>query len=361
MRDGMVVVDSDRHVVEPVAAWVDRLAPELRGLAPRLVEADGEVYWAILEGRRLQHRYDARARAEVAKMMPRVGFRAAADHLRHMDGYGIDVAVMLPTLGLYVLAIEEMEAEVAAAFARAYNDWLLEFCAAASGRLVPAAALALHDPRLALAEATRMADLGVRAIVVRPNPVRGRLLGDAAYGPLWGLCEARSIAVVCHEGTHAHLPTAGADRFSSRFAQHACSHPMEQMMAFLGLLEGGVFERYPGLRVGFFEAGAGWVPYWLWRLDEEYRCLGGEVRATVKRAPSAYFKRQCWVAVEPGEPNLAAVVESVGADNLLFGTDFPHPDHDADAADAVFELGAALGGEVLRKIVSDNPRRFYGL
>lgn len=361
MREGYLVVDADRHVIEPVGAWMDRLPAELRGLGPRIVVAGGEAYWTILEGRRLQRRYDARARAEVARAEPREGYREAADHLRHMDRFGIDVAVMLPTLGLYVLAIDDMAAALADAFARAYNDWLFDFCAAAPGRLRPAAALALHDPQFAVAEARRMADRGARAVVVRPNPIGGRLLGDAAYEPLWALCEARSLAVVCHEGTHAQLPTAGADRFTTRFAQHACSHPMEHMIAFLSLLEGGVLERHPGLRVGFLEAGAGWVPYWLWRLDEEYRCMGGEVRATVRELPSTYFKRQCYVTIEPGEPYLRSVIECIGADCLLFGTDFPHPDHDGEAAGAVFGLAATLGDEALRRLVSDNPRRFYGL
>jgi len=81
------------------------------------------------------------------------------------------------------------------------------------------------------------------------------------------------MAVGIHEGTHSRLPTTGAERFNSRFALHACSHPMEQMMALLALIEGGVLERHRRLRVAFLESGCGWLPYWLWKLDEEYKNL----------------------------------------------------------------------------------------
>ena len=76
----------------------------------------------------------------------------------------------------------------------------------------------LHDPAAARAEAERVAALGFRAVYVRPNPLRGRLLGDAAYAPLWEACAALDLAVGVHEGAYTLLPAAGADRFRSRFA-----------------------------------------------------------------------------------------------------------------------------------------------
>src|SRR6185436_16183227 len=98
------------------------------------------------------------------------------------------------------------------------------------------------------------------------------------------------------------------DRFQTRFAQHACSHPMEMMMALLDLIERGVLERHPDLRVAFLEAGCGWLPYWLWRLDEEYHHLSGEVHENVRMLPSEYFRRQCFVSADPGEPLLPEIV-----------------------------------------------------
>lgn len=93
-------------------------------------------------------------------------------------------------------------------------------------------------------------------------------------------------------------------------------------MGLLALLQGGVLERHPSLRIGAMEAGCGWLPYWAWRLDEEYRAVGAEVAATVRQPPSAYLRRHCFVSVEPDEPYLPDVVRHLPEDRLLFGSDF---------------------------------------
>jgi hypothetical protein len=78
---------------------------------------------------------------------------------------------------------------------------------------------------------------GLRAVVLRPNPVKGRTLSDPAYARFWAACEHHALTVLLHEGTHTHVATVGADRFRSHFGQHACSHPLEAMMALLSLIE----------------------------------------------------------------------------------------------------------------------------
>jgi predicted TIM-barrel fold metal-dependent hydrolase len=134
------------------------------------------------------------------------------------------------------------------------------------------------------------------------------------------------------------------------------------MMGFLALLEGGVLERHPTLRVGFLEAGCGWVPYWLCRLDElAYKYLGGEVGERVRMKPSAYFRRQCFVTVDSFEAAyLPDLLGHIGADRLLFSTDFPHPDHDVDVTAQVVALAPALGAETLGRILWDNAVALYG-
>jgi uncharacterized protein len=136
---------------------------------------------------------------------------------------------------------------------------------------------------------------------------------------------------------------------------------MEHMMAFLSLLEGGVLERHPGLRVAFLEAGCGWVPYWLWRLEMEYEELSWEVKKNIARRPSEYFRRQCFVSVEPGEPYLQMVLDLFGDNNLLFGSDYPHMDHPGTVLMDVFRRNASLSLETLENIFWNNPRRFYAL
>jgi predicted TIM-barrel fold metal-dependent hydrolase len=283
-------------------------------------------------------------------------------HLASMDRVGLDVAFLYPTLALYVVGFDPLEPSLGTAFARAYNDWLRDYCSHDPVRLRGVGLVSTHDPAGMAEEVERVAGFGWTAVTLLPNVVGGRSLSDPAYEPFWSACERLSMGVAVHVASHTRLPIVGAGRFTSHFALHACAHPMEQMMAFLALLEGGVLERHPGLRVAFLESGCGWLPYWLYRLDEiEYAHYSGEVAETVKQKPSEYFKRQCFVVMEPDEPYLPAFVEHIGADNLLFGTDFPHGDHGDDMVDKALGLSAVMPGEVVRKILWDNPARFYGL
>ncbi|AUX23791.1 hypothetical protein SOCEGT47_043210 [Sorangium cellulosum] len=384
MRDGLRIIDADRHVLEPFEMWREYLEPELRDHA---VYLDDEPRESVTErvrrlgahamvplapmprvnGRPLFNKMSERAWLELSlaaygQIGQRIGVQVPRSHLEILDRSGIDVAFLFPTYALLLLAFDDLDPVVASAYARAYNTWLRDYCSVDPRRMQGVGVISPHDPRQMVPELHRVIGFGWKAVVLRPNPVKGRKLDDPAYEPFWAACERASVAVAIHEGTHAHLPAAGSDRFTTRFALHACSHPMEQMMALLTLIEGGVLERHPGLRVAFLEAGCGWLPYWLWRLDElEYRSLRGEVADNVRRKPSEYFRRQCYVGVEPDEPYLAEIIRFIGEDRLLFGTDFPHPEHGLGIVDEALALRDRLPEGVLHKLLWDNAARFYGL
>ncbi|WP_437953704.1 amidohydrolase family protein [Sorangium sp. So ce296] len=372
--------------MEPIELWKQFLPVELRAHAPYLAQAvvEGTLDERVrrygpkalfpispvlmLDGKPVWHDLSQRAQVEMSwssyeRRAQIVAVARPEGQLEAMDRTGVEVAFLYPTLSLYLLGVDSLEANLGAAFARAYNDWLRGYCSRNPARLQGVGLLSTHDPVSMADEVERVAGFGWRAVVVLPNPVKGRRgLSDPAYEPVWAACERLSMAVAVHAGTHSRLPTSGADRFESHFALHACAHPMEQMMAFLALTEGGVLERHPQLRVAFLEAGCGWLLYWLYRLDEvEYVHHGGEVAETVKRKPSEYFRRQCFVSIEPDEPYLPAVVAHLGAENLLFGTDFPHGDHSDDIVEEALGLVKVLPEAVVRKILWDNPARFYGL
>lgn len=384
MRGGLRILDADRHVFEPVEMWKAYLPPELRDRAPRLEPPEIQETLAarlarlgskglvpppprmLLDGQPIMHKLSERAQIELTLTNQRRATElhegtSPEGHLRAMDRAGVDIAFLYPTYAMYLVGMDGADPRLLGALARAYNLWLFDFCRRDPARLRGVGLISLHDPGEMVPELERIVAFGFRAVVLRPNPVRGRLLSDAAYAPFWAACERHGLAVAIHEGTHARLPAAGADRFESRFALHACSHPMEQMMALLALIEGGVLERHPALRVAFLEAGCGWVPYWLWRLDGEHRYLAGEVSENVKMKPSAYFRRQCFVAFEPEEPNLVEVLRQLGEDKLLFGTDFPHMDHAGEIVDEALSLRGLLGEEAILRLLWGNAARFYGL
>ncbi|WP_437935923.1 amidohydrolase family protein [Sorangium sp. So ce341] len=283
-------------------------------------------------------------------------------HLAEMDATGVDVAVLLPTYASYLVHDDAIDAERSRAYARAYNRWLRDVCASAPERLLGPALLSRHDPEAMARDLEQAARDGPRSVVLRPNPVQGRTLSAPAHARFWAACEHHRITVLLHEGTRARVATAGADRFETRFGQHACSHPMEAMMALLSLIEGGVLEAHPTLRVGLLEAGCGFLPYWLWRLDRvEYTQMRGEVRRRVRRPPSEYFQQQCWIALDPGEAMLDRVVREIGPRRMVFGTDFPHLDHGLGMVDEMMAQRIALGDEALRPILWESPCGLMGV
>ncbi len=353
------IIDADCHVLEPIDLWEKYLEPEFKHRAPsREMKVDGEPIYQKISRQHQEEGLKVAIRDFSSYGIDRYD---PESQLKAIATMGADVAFLYPTMGLWLFAVDSMEPQLAGAFIRAYNSWLRDFCSYEPNILRGVGAINLHAPEEMVPELRRIAEFGWKAVVLRPNPVKGRLLSDPAYEPFWSECEQLGIAVSLHEGTHSRLPTTGSDRFNTRFAMHACSHPMEQMMALLALIEGGVLERHPMLRVGFLESGCGWLLYWLWRLDREYDDLRWEVKENVTMKPSEYFRRQCFVSFEPSEAYLPEVINCIGSDNLIFGSDFPHIDHHPDVLEQVVTLGDRLSEQTVKKILWENPCRFYGL
>ena len=353
------IVDADCHVLEPIDMWETYLEPAFKhyALSPDFT-VEGEKIFHKLSDELWVEGFKSGVRDYLSYGINRYDPQSQVMAIQKM---GVDIAFLYPTVGLWLLAIDSMNPQLAGAFTRAYNNWLRDFCSYDSQILRGVGAINCHAPEEMVPELYRVAEFGWKVVVLRPNPIKGRSLSDPAYELFWTECERLEIAVSIHEGTHCRLPSTGAERFNTRFAMHACSHPMEQMMALLALIEGGVLERHPHLRVGFLESGCGWLPYWLWRLDEEYKELHWEVKDNVKMKPSEYFRRQCFISIEPSEPYLHEIIKYIGSDNLILGSDFPHMDHKPDVIKDAIALQEHLPKATVQKILWDNPVRFYGL
>jgi predicted TIM-barrel fold metal-dependent hydrolase len=352
------IIDADCHVLEPLDMWETYLEPAFKSyaLSNNLEVAGEKIYFNISK----EMSFHGQAASIRDYTVYGVNSYDPAATVKAIQKMGSDIAFLYPTVGLWLLAVDTMAPQLAGAFTRAYNNWLRDFCSYDPQLLRGVGVINRHAPEEMVPELRRIAEFGWKAVLLRPNPVKGRMLSDPAYEPFWSECERLGITVSLHEGTHARVPSAGADRFNSRFAMHACSHPLEHMMALLALIEGGVLERHPHLQVGLLESGCGWLPYWLWRLDEvEYKHFAWEVKEQVKMKPSDYFRRQCFIAVEPSEPYLPQLLDYIGSDNVILGSDYPHIDHDPNIIANLIALQDQLSKATIKKILWHNPCRYY--
>ena len=123
---------------------------------------------------------------------------------------------------------------------------------------------------------------------------------------------------------------------------------------------GGVVERFPELRVAFLEGNCGWLPWWLDRLDDQWRKYGGGEKAKLSALPSAYFRRQCFIATDVDEALLSVVIDRIGDEGIVMSVDYPHADGPYPNGVDTFLALEGVGTESKRKILWDNCARLYG-
>jgi predicted TIM-barrel fold metal-dependent hydrolase len=357
-----VVVDADAHVIEPNELWNDYLEDRFRERGPRFASTDRGLNAFLIDDQLIgAEAFElARASSTLASDRPATRHATIGGRLADMDSEGITAAVLFPTMGLYLSEVRDPI--LLAALCRAYNNWLADQCAQGPDRLYGAAILPLADIDAAVTELERVVDRhGAKAVMVRPNPASGRPLHHPAYDRLWARAAAADVAVAVHEGWSAGMSTLASDRFANSAIEHAVSHPFEQMAACVGLILTGVLERHPALRVGFLESGGGWVPYLLHRMDEHFEMWPAFMpKVTLK--PSEYFARQCFVSIDPEEPQIAALVAAVGDECIVWATDYPHPDAVFPGAVDVLRSGMeGLSAASQERILGSNARQYFGV
>jgi len=280
---------------------------------------------------------------------------------------GIQQSVVYPTLMLGLPGFPD--AEFAEVQARAYNRWIAEYCGYAPTRLFGVAVIPQQDIARSLTVIREAKEIGLVGIFMRPNPsVDGQYFSDPSYEPLWALCEELDLTVGFHPYLAADMPGACRNlhlwnyrapggsvdfveamsqspitRLHNIFFSQGLSNVYDMMTTIAMMIGGGVLEHHPTLRCIFLEANGGWIAPFLERLDHHYEIFGWDVPALTMK-PSDYFKRQCWISFDPDESLLKATAEHplVGADRIIWASDYPHPD--AKIPGVVAELREAMAG-----------------
>src|SRR5579875_745905 len=410
LRKNFAVFDCDAHVNDPLEIWEKYVEPDYRDLVR-------QSYWnypgyAILNGRqtvaggheipgetitingitiggpgvgkRVQRRImRSRLTREQREYLDHRGAYDPGARLRELDVMGIDQVLVIPTMLVHHFPFIE-NADGAWAFARAYNNWAYDWCAAAPDRLYPAALIPIQNPEYAVQEVRRVARRGFRVVLVRPIdanghypnrifPTRERMAEP--HGNLHRMfktIEEQGLVL----GMHTFPAPIGIDRgyqwspgeLVERTALGTGRLVVSSTMSFIfeamtwlsQVLLSGFLDLYPRLKMAIFESNAAWLPELLDHCDLLVKLYANERRTPLKRLPSEAFNQQCMISFESDEDLVFRTYrkfENIG----VWASDMYHPDAE-DVWEAIRHMErAGVPESAQARMLGGNARRFYGI
>lgn len=374
------LIDVDAHVTEPGDVWTARLPAHLRDRGPRLVRdaATGRDSWHLADstpmvpvGHTAVAGWPEPFPAAPRNMdeVPRAAWEPHA-RLEYLDSIGVWAQALYPNVAGFgnqqFLRLDDPELMLACV--RAYNDFLLDWSNADSRRLLPIMATPFWDVTAAVTEVQRGAAAGHRGVLFTGEPQLYDLpyLGDAHWDPFWSAVQDTGLPVSFHIGsgdfTKGFAPgRVKAHGAGATYVATSVALFLDNGIQIADLLMSGVLARFPTLQFVSVESGVGFLPFVLEAADYAFEdAKVWRERPYFELKPSDYFRRQvfgCWFFEEHGVPG---VIDAIGADRILFETDYPHPI--CLYGNVREKIDAGLAGQpsdVRRRILWDNSATLY--
>lgn len=345
--DDLKIIDTDSHWSEPYDLWTSRAPAKYRDRVPRMETKGGKRRWwfdddipiglpiasSVVDptgqkvtgtvffdfDNEMVHRasYDAEARVE---MLDQLGLEAQIMY-PNVAGFGNQNFLKSPDDALRLISVE------------IYNDALAEFQQASGQRVFGMALLPWWDLDAAVREIERCHANGLRGIVTCSNPEEAGLpdMATPHWDPVWQVCSDLAMPVNFHIGSSkgnldyygkAPWPSFGLER---QLAVGSANLFMGNARVVGNMIYSGVPERFPDVKFVSVESGVGWLPFFLEVLDHQMHETAPNELAELSMLPSDYFRRQFYGCFWFERSTVQPTLEYVGAQSLMFETDFPHP------------------------------------
>ncbi|MDE0815074.1 MAG: amidohydrolase family protein [Alphaproteobacteria bacterium] len=244
---------------------------------------------------------------------------------------------------------------------RIYNEWLSDFCQVHPTRYAGIASIPNHDMKAAVAEVERVARRGGLKGIEIANSHDLKPLYHPYWQPLWEAANEAKLPVHFHTIGHAKINTEGFAHQQIRQAAAVSITGFQMAMSriLMEVIYGGILESYQDLKVIIGESGIGWLPYVLDHMDLEWEeQFHNDLTLTMK--PSEYWSRQCYATYQ-SDPVGIRLIDMMGEDNIMWGSDFPHPDGVwPDSQEYIEREMADVDPAIRRKIVFENAAKLYG-
>jgi uncharacterized protein len=342
LLQGIKVIDVDTHISEPHDLWTSRAPASMKDQVPRVIERDGKRQWVIGADTFL---FEASASAAVSlsgEKLRGLGFfekdigevhkgaHDVTERVRMMDDQGIYAQVAYPNiLGFGGQRGFQVDASLRLASVRIFNDAMIEMQEQSGQRIFPMALLPWWDIEESLKETERCQKAGLRGININSDPHEHGIpsLGERHWDPLWEMCASNGLPVNFHIGAS---DTSTSWYFQSSWPEMNGNQKLALggLMLFVtnlrvmaNILTSKFLERHPTLKVVSVESGAGWIPYLL----EGLEYMSREADLKYSTPLPEVFRRQIYACTFFERRNFLDTIRQVGADNIMFETDFPHP------------------------------------
>jgi predicted TIM-barrel fold metal-dependent hydrolase len=381
------VIDADTHLTEAHDLWTKRAPAAYKDRVPHVEEVDGRPTWMVdgaaigfAGGGGVIDRDGGKfpfAESMVVWGIERI-HQAAWDpklRLEVMDECGIHAQVLFPnSIGLGGQGMSNVinDPPLRRLCVEIYNDAMAEIQDESGTRLLPMAIMPAWDVDECVREAERAAGLGLRGVNMTSDPqdLGSPDLANRAWDPVWEVCADLSMPVHFHIGS-----SITAMNFFGKYfwpSQHEYVKPaigggmlfINNARVVMNTVFAGIFDRHPKLKMVSVESGVGWIPFILETMDYELWENAPVQAAELSRMPSEYFKDH-WYATfwfEQNRGDVQGLIDSVGEDNVLFETDFPHPTClYPGPLDTMEEKMMTLRPETRRKVMGGNAAKLYRL
>ena len=237
------------------------------------------------------------------------------ERLADMDSLGVDVHVVSPYVGFYNY---HLPVEVARATSAETNDEIAGMIRAWPERFAGLGTLPMQDVKAAMSEMERcITQLGLKGVEINDH-VNGRTLDEPEFRPFWKAAQELGALVFFHQGGD----TVVTPRSARYHLPNTIGNLADRAVTFATLVSGGVMDEFPDLKICLGHGG-GYTCFGIGRMDHGWQ-VRSEARVHITQPPSAYLGRFYYDCIVYTEPALRFLIDSVGADRVVFGTDWPY-------------------------------------
>jgi predicted TIM-barrel fold metal-dependent hydrolase len=375
---GQPVVDADTHITEWYDLWTSRAPAKFRDRVPQVVDENGKWEW-MFDGKSMGRNGASSCISKTGEKILGMDFQKmqladvflgsydVKERVKFMDSEGIAAQIGYPNLmGFGGQASMKADKELRDACVIIFNDAMAELQADSGNRIYPMAMMPWWDIDFCVREVERCAAMGFRGINMNsdPNDHGFPTLGNEAWTPLWEACIDKAFPVNFHIGAsdetmswfgHGLWPEFGPN---IKLAYGSLTLFFGNMRVLANILFSGFLEKHPKLNIVSVESGAGWIPFFLEGIEYQMREAGLKMDMT----PREVFQRQIYVCSWFERRDLVHSARSIGVDNLMYETDFPHPTClYPDSQEYIVEAMEAFTPEERRKVYGGTAQRLYNL